>query len=297
MINDKILSFMESKPEVIDIIGYGSGVKKQNGYNNETKKLIDIIATVDDCKLWHKENYKNHKEEYSNLGYAISNPMYNLCTDINYITNIKYNDDTFKLGIINKNDMIYDLYSWSNFYMAGRCQKPIEKVICDERLDKAIYYNRLHALRCALILNYGNIITEEDLYRTICSLSYLGDIRMTLHCENPNKINNIVKASMEDFRKMYNEVNEDLFINKGGYIYNDNSALIKDFFDFPTCLLSYLKDNVEELTCEELKRYIIEYLKMTNLKASVAQPIKSMTLNGTSKSYMYLKEKIKKGKM
>jgi hypothetical protein len=120
---------------------------------------------------------------------------------------------------------------------------------------------------------------------------------MAFHCENPNKINNIVSASMEEFRKMYNEVNEDLFINKDGYIYNDNSALIKDFFDFPSCMLSYLKNNIEELTCEQLKQCILEYLRMTNLKSSIAQPIKSMTLNGTGKSIEYLKEKVKKGKM
>lgn len=297
MINDKILDFIKTKPEVIDVIGYGSGVKKQDGYTNDIKKQIDLIVTVEDTKKWHKENYKNNKEEYSNLGFLISNPLYNIGTDINYITDIKYKDDTFKLGIIDKKDMLFDLYSWSNFYMAGRCQKPIEKVICDEKLNNAIYYNRLNALKCALILNYGNIITEEDLYKTICSLSYIGDIRMTFHCENPNKINNIVSASMEEFRKMYNEVNEDLFINKDGYIYNNNSALIKDFFDFPSCMLGYLKNNIEELTCEQLKQCILEYLKMTNLKSSIAQPIKSMTLNGTSKSLGYLKEKVKKGKM
>jgi hypothetical protein len=62
-------------------------------------------------------------------------------------------------------------------------------------------------------------------------------------------------------------------------------------------MLSYLKNNIEELTCEQLKQCILEYLRMTNLKSSIAQPIKSMTLNGTGKSIEYLKEKVKKGKM
>ena len=66
--------------------------------------------------------------------------------------------------------MINDLFTWSNFYMAGRCQKPIEKVICDKKLDSAIYYNRLNALRCALILNYGQIITEEELVKKLNKL-------------------------------------------------------------------------------------------------------------------------------
>ena len=296
MVDHKIIDFISSKPEVIDIIGYGSGVKKQNGYTDDIKRQIDIISTVDNINEWHNQNYELNKEEYYELGFKF-NKIYNkLGTDINYISNIDYKGDTFKLGIIEKEDLLKDLYTWKNFFMAGRFQKPIMKIRSDEKLDKAIYFNRLSALKVALLLNYNNKITEEDLYKTICDLSYMGDIRMMLHCENPNKVNNIVSASFNDFNKIYSEVNEDLFIIKNNEVLINNN-IINNYETLPYELLVYLDKNMNNLSPLEFKICIIEYLNKTNLKSSIAQPCKSMMLNGPSKSLNYLKEKINKSKM
>ena len=296
MVDHKIIDFISSKPEVIDIIGYGSGVKKQNGYTDDIKRQIDIISTVDNINEWHNQNYELNKEEYYELGFKF-NKIYNkLGTDINYISNIDYKGDTFKLGIIEKEDLLKDLYTWKNFFMAGRFQKPIMKIRSDEKLDKAIYFNRLSALKVALLLNYNNKITEEDLYKTVCDLSYMGDIRMMLHCENPNKVNNIVSASFNDFNKIYSEVNEDLFIIKNNEVLINNN-IINNYETLPYELLVYLDKNMNDLSPLEFKICIIEYLNKTNLKSSIAQPCKSMMLNGPSKSLNYLKEKINKSKM
>lgn len=296
MVDHKIIDFISSKPEVIDIIGYGSGVKKQKGYTDDIKRQIDIISTVDNINKWHNQNYELNKEEYYELGFKF-NKIYNkLGTDINYISNINYKGDTFKLGIIEKDDLLKDLYTWKNFFMAGRFQKPIMKIKSDEELDKAIYFNRLSALKVALLLNYNNKITEEDLYKTICDLSYMGDIRMMLHCENPNKVNNIVSASFNDFNKIYSEVNEDLFIIKNNEVLINNN-IINNYETLPYELLVYLDKNMNDLSPLEFKICIIEYLNKTNLKSSIAQPCKSMMLNGPSKSLNYLKEKINKSKM
>lgn len=296
MVDHKIIDFISSKPEVIDIIGYGSGVKKQEGYTNDIKRQIDIISTVDNINEWHNQNYKLNKKEYYELGFKF-NKIYNkLGTDINYISNIDYKGDTFKLGIIEKDDLLKDLYTWKNFFMAGRFQKPIMKIKSDEELDKAIYFNRLSALKVALLLNYNNKITEKDLYKTICDLSYMGDIRMMLHCENPNKVDNIVSASFNDFNKIYSEVNEDLFIIKNNEVLINNN-IINNYETLPYELLVYLDKNMNVLSPLEFKICIIEYLNKTNLKSSIAQPCKSMMLNGPSKSLNYLKDKINKSKM
>lgn len=296
MVDHKIIDFISSKPEVIDIIGYGSGVKKQEGYTNDIKRQIDIISTVDNINEWHNQNYKLNKKEYYELGFKF-NKIYNkLGTDINYISNIDYKGDTFKLGIIEKDDLLKDLYTWKNFFIAGRFQKPIMKIKSDEELDKAIYFNRLSALKVALLLNYNNKITEKDLYKTICDLSYMGDIRMMLHCENPNKVDNIVSASFNDFNKIYSEVNEDLFIIKNNEVLINNN-IINNYETLPYELLVYLDKNMNDLSPLEFKICIIEYLNKTNLKSSIAQPCKSMMLNGPSKSLNYLKDKINKSKM
>ena len=50
------------------------------------------------------------------------------------------------------------------------------------------------------------------------------------------------------------------------------------------------------INIDELNNNIINYLKITNFKSSIAQPIKSIIINGTEKSLNYLKEKRKKGK-
>ena len=122
--------------------------------------------------------------------FANKNPEYNIIV----VDKLTYAGNMENLRNV-KDDLLKDLYTWKNFFMAGRFQKPIMKIRSDEKLDKAIYFNRLSALKVALLLNYNNKITEEDLYKTICDLSYMGDIRMMLHCENPNKVNNIVSAS------------------------------------------------------------------------------------------------------
>lgn len=296
MVSEKILDFICSKPDVIDIIGYGSGVKKQDGYTKDIKKQIDIITTVDDINLWHNSNYEKHPDEYYDLGFKFNKLFNKLGTDINYISNIEYKGDTFKLGVIEKEDLLKDLYTWQNFFMAGRFQKPIMKLKSDDQLDRAIYYNRLNALRVALLLTQGNKITEEELYMTICNLSYMGDIRMMLHCENPNKVKNIVNASFYEFKDMYSEVNEDLFMIKNNIII-PNETLVNQIELLPYDLLIYLDKNINDLSSDEIKICIMEYINKTNLKSSIAQPCKSMMLNGPSKSLNYLKEKINKGKM
>jgi len=42
-----------------------------------------------------------------------------------------------------------------------------------------------------------------DLYTTLCSFSYKGDIRMRLKMENPNKVKNIVLGSYEGLNSLY----------------------------------------------------------------------------------------------
>lgn len=300
MINERILDFLKSKPEVIDVIGYGSGVKEQTGYNKSTKKQIDLILTVNTAYQWHKNNFIMYPEEYSNMGFKLIKHINNFGTDINYISNINYKEDTFKIGIIEKEFLLSDLDSWSNFYMAGRCQKPISLIKSDDVLNNSIKKNRLNALKVALLLNDSNIITERDLYETICSLSYTGDIRMTFHCENPMKIRNIVNGSYNEFKNIYDSVNNDIYYSiENNHVFYDYDLIRSEIESFPSDLLDYLNKHMDVMNgnIEELNYHIKNYLKMTNLKSSIAQPIKSFSINGVNKSLNYLKEKRKKGKV
>lgn len=298
MNNDNIFDFISTLPEVIDIIGYGSGVKNQEGYTDDIKRQIDLILTVNDIYEFHKLNFKKYPNIYSNIGIKLIKHVNNIGTDINYVSNIDYKNNTYKIGVINKNDLSKDLITWDNMYMAGRCQKPISTLKIRDKVKNEIIYNRLNALKIALLLNHNKTITEQELYETICSLSYIGDIRMTMHCENPDKIKNIVNGSKIEFREIYNEVNDNLFDIKNNIISTNTDKILNSILDIPDSLLKYLHKHMDlnNINIDELNNNIINYLKITNFKSSIAQPIKSIIINGTEKSLNYLKEKRKKGK-
>lgn len=298
MNNDNIFDFISTLPEVVDIIGYGSGVKNQEGYTDDIKRQIDLILTVNDIYEFHKLNFKKYPNIYSNIGIKLIKHVNNIGTDINYVSNIDYKNNTYKIGVINKNDLSKDLITWDNMYMAGRCQKPISTLKIRDKVKNEIIYNRLNALKIALLLNHNKTITEQELYETICSLSYIGDIRMTMHCENPDKIKNIVNGSKIEFREIYNEVNDNLFDIKNNIISTNTDKILNSILDIPESLLKYLHKHMDlnNINIDELNNNIINYLKITNFKSSIAQPIKSIIINGTEKSLNYLKEKRKKGK-
>ncbi|MCI5521332.1 MAG: phosphatidate cytidylyltransferase [Tenericutes bacterium] len=298
MNNDNIFDFISTLPEVVDIIGYGSGVKNQEGYTDDIKRQIDLILTVNDIYEFHKLNFKKYPNIYSNIGIKLIKHVNNIGTNINYVSNIDYKNNTYKIGVINKNDLSKDLITWDNMYMAGRCQKPISTLKIRDKVKNEIIYNRLNALKIALLLNHNKTITEQELYETICSLSYIGDIRMTMHCENPDKIKNIVNGSKIEFREIYNEVNDNLFDIKNNIISTNTDKILTSILDIPESLLKYLHKHMDlnNINIDELNNNIINYLKITNFKSSIAQPIKSIIINGTEKSLNYLKEKRKKGK-
>ena len=298
MNNDNIFDFISTLPEVVDIIGYGSGVKNQEGYTDDIKRQIDLILTVNDIYEFHKLNFKKYPNIYSNIGIKLIKHVNSIGTDINYVSNIDYKNNTYKIGVINKNDLSKDLITWDNMYMAGRCQKPISTLKIRDKVKNEIIYNRLNALKIALLLNHNKTITEQELYEPICSLSYIGDIRMTMHCENPDKIKNIVNGSKIEFREIYNEVNDNLFDIKNNIISTNTDKILNSILDIPDSLLKYLHKHMDlnNINIDELNNNIINYLKITNFKSSIAQPIKSIIINGTEKSLNYLKEKRKKGK-
>lgn len=297
MDKNKIDEFLETKPEVIDVIGYGSGVKKQVGYTDDTKRQIDLIVTVDDSNKYHKENYNKHSEEYSRLGCHLLPLVSKMGTDVNYISNINYNNETYKMGIIDRKDLLEDLNNWKNFFIAGRCQKPIEIIRGDKELQEAIIRNRDNALRVALLLNYDKDISKRELFEAICSLSYNGDIRMLLKCENPNKVKNIVDGSFQDYVKMY--TNNDLFYTRLGKVIPNIDKILFEFDKMPKNLVNPISNfaSFTKNDLENLRKCIYNYIKMCNIISSTAQPVKSAVLNGTSKSVKYLNEKIKKGHM
>lgn len=282
---DEILKFMETRPETVAVIGYGSGINPQHGQENR-KPQIDLIVVVDDLKKWHALNIKKNPKDYSFSGklffkYAPKKWL-KAGGQITYMTYIPFDGSKYKIGTIEKEDFLNDLKHWDTFYMAGRMQKPILIVKAPEEIEMAIEYNR-HAglLSTELLLGKGEY-DEEYFYTILAGLSYIGDTRMGI-AENPDKVLNIVKGRFDFYQDIYGS---QLKIKDNLVIVPEEST-----DTLPDDLQVYLKNyngNIGD--------GIREFLTKKNKSQSVAQTIKGLFTTGPIKSIKYVSEKLKRKK-
>lgn len=201
--------------EIRHLFGYGSGVVAQEGYSSQTAQ-IDLMIITDDTRKFQKLNFERHPSHYSSLKYFGSdilqaiqnfgagiyfNPFITMSSSDGSKQNVKY-------GIVSTKRALEDLCEWSTMYVAGRLQKPVQHLKIDELLLKANQFNLSSAFNVGLLLMSSQKKTEKvalsDLYRSIASISYMGDPRMIIGGENPNKVQNIVTRQQSKFRKLYN---------------------------------------------------------------------------------------------
>lgn len=123
-----------------------------------------------------------------------------------------------KYGVTNIDTLRRDLKTWDTLYLAGRLQKPVQILRDDPTITLSYQANLIAATRTALLM-LPERFTEYQLYSTITGISYLGDPRMSVGAENPNKIDNIVDNQLAHFRLLYGKVIEqlpNLSYEKGG---------------------------------------------------------------------------------
>lgn len=188
---------------------YGSGVKKQTGYDDKAQKnaMIDLIICVDNAYEFHAENMKRNPRDYSFMrflgpklideyqGYAAS--VYcNTLIPIDKNTTIKY-------GVIRTKDLCDDLNHWMHLYVAGRLHKPVETLIEPKNVELKMDIVRNHesALHAALLILPPEF-SYFELFHAIANLSYHMDFRMIMG-ENKDKVKNIVEPQMDAFLKLY----------------------------------------------------------------------------------------------
>lgn len=111
-----------------------------------------------------------------------------------------------KYGVVPTEAFIEDLQSWCHFYFAGRMHKPVHiswspGAVAKAKVEEALHYNRLNALRLALLL-LPEEVTFKKLLEEIVSLSYQGDIRMLI-AEDPNKVQAIVRGQATELSAIY----------------------------------------------------------------------------------------------
>lgn len=304
-IRERITEFANTIPGTLCVKAYGSSIGYQEGYKENEKKQVDLIVIVDNIKDFYKENMK-----YNSYMYNLTPKIYFTIAgekslrkhaSICYTTHIDYKEDTYKMGVIEKKDVLDDLINWKTFYIAGRFQKEMFTAIKDEDIEKANEINRRNALVVSLLLLDKDNKTLDDLYETLCSLSYKGDSRKMVKAEDPNKVKKLAKGSKEFFNKVYKDKTtlftvddeENLTIN-----YDKVYSAIKDL---PTKLVEQIQNALEENNDKSKEREIIrnqinDYLVKINKSSSIGQTTKGILTTGPVNSISYVVEKLKKGR-
>lgn len=188
---------------------YGSRVKVQANKETSTSDMIDLVLAVDDPSEFHRENLAINPSHYSFVkafghgGVAALQENFGARVYYNTLVPIENGETIIKYGVIRTQHLINDLLDWETLYISGRLHKPVEvlKSPDSDVLNKALSINLQNAVHASLILLEENF-TEEQLFMTIANLSYGGDFRMIVG-ENKNKVANIVKPQMENFRQLY----------------------------------------------------------------------------------------------
>jgi translocator assembly and maintenance protein 41 len=176
-------------------------VKAQKG----SPKVIDFIFGVTHTEHWHSINMKQHRDHYSglaSLGSGAVSRVQKWGAGVYFHPYIEMNGMLIKYGVTSIDNLVKDLSTWENLYLAGRLHKPVKILRDHPQVRLANQSNLLSAVRTAQLLLPPDF-TESEFYSTIAGLSYLGDPRMALPTENKSKVNNIVENNMVHFRRLY----------------------------------------------------------------------------------------------
>ena len=303
-IRKRILKFIETLPKVESVKAYGSSIAYQSGYKANEKKQVDLIVVVENIKKFYEENLKKN-------GY-----MYNLtprlyfkhakakslkkAAGICYTTDINYGMDTFKMGVIEKKDVLDDLLNWKTFYIAGRFQKEMFTAVEDEEIEKANIINKKNALTISLLLLQKDKPKLIDLYEVICSLSYKGDSRKSFKAEDPKKIIKLATGSKEHFNKEFRDKTTLFKYDKEENIKIDYNSVLKMIEFLPDALKEEIKKetnneiNMDNL--EKIRKAINKYLEKIIKDSSLGQTKKGILTTGPKNSITYAISKLKKGR-
>lgn len=280
---------INSKEGIIAAYGYGSSFFHQAGYNSKVVKSMDFIFVVDDIKSWFKKDIELHPEDYTKNAkkklLKLSKKKLKGCTNVIYNV-IRDREIKYKYGVIEKSDFIDNLTNWNSFYITGRMHKPVYTFKSTTELDNVIDLNRQKAYIVSLLILNKEKIKTTELFETLCSLSYKGDIRFII--ENPNKVSNIVKGSLDNLISLYSKyqyttINKDNCIVDLEKLYNNES--VKSLL------------NKEKTINEKTGIKIMKQIKHINFKESIKQPLKGLKVTGIKDSLSYVREKAKKKKI
>ena len=258
--------------------GYGSKVFSQGNNDKSEQSQIDMIYAVRNSIDWHNENLIKNSNDYSILKYGggkiintvnnwgagvYFNPFVQVPVDNNNNNN---NNIELKYGITSTKNLIDDLINWKSMYLAGRLHKPVAVIKQSNKFKIFNEYNLTNAVKLSLLLINKENITFNELFLKITELSYIGDPRLKVRGENPNKVKNIVNNQYEIFKILYipileNNLNDLIQINKNDEIIKFNltiESIGKILVDLPRNFKSKLiSNNINKYEYDEFTNDVI----------------------------------------
>ncbi|CAN6466467.1 unnamed protein product [Victoria cruziana] len=200
---EELAAPLQRLPPVDFCCVYGSSLLPST---KDKKPMVDYILGVSDPEEWHLKNLQKNKDHYASwtaiLGpRTITQIADQIGVGVHFNPFVKWKDKIIKYGVMRMHDLVNDVLKWEKFYVSGRLQKPV--CILVDSMDVAeLNLANLKAATSAALLLLPPEFSEEDFYAKICSLSYMGDLRM-LFAEDKNKVKNIVGGRFDSFRALY----------------------------------------------------------------------------------------------
>lgn len=295
-----IQQLKQTLPQTYAIIGYGSGIYKQTGYDPNEIPDKDVIIITEDFKDFLIEDYEKNPHHFSedfdkrNLSKRKEKEKF-----YRNIGCLKFYHDgiRFKAMIISKDALNQDLNTWKYFGMAGRLTKPIIYQNIPLELEEAIKRNRQSILITALLLNPSEVISPVQLYNTISKITYMYDFRTLVPGEKKTKPSDIVNGAYDFFEQIYGQ-NE--LIENNGIINNPHPIELIE--TLPTNLQEYLikhlnntnLNEVDKKTLKTISKIINNYFRKTNLPNSINLALSSSTTLGPKETVKHGISKIKR---
>ncbi|XP_056172207.1 uncharacterized protein LOC130134369 isoform X1 [Syzygium oleosum] len=321
---DELAGFLKVLPPVEFSCVYGSTLHPNN---RDKSSMVDYILGVSDPLQWHAEfswHVLESQTESRSLCF-LDGPCWWGKTDeigvgVHFNPFVTWNDKMLKYGVVRMHDLVEDVLKWDRFYLSGRLQKPVH-ILLDNLDIENVNSSNLRAAVSAALLLLPHEFSEEDLYAKICSLSYMGDLRM-LFAEDRNKVKKIVQGQFSLFQSMYKPFLEEYetknmisFSSCGGHKAN----ICQDIDLYTTCsLVSLLPQamrnrmgmklgeqkriaesgrvvrDVKISSREEAAKCMQKVLRRTVLMSSARQAVSGFLTTGGLNAVRYLGKKMAK---
>jgi len=318
--DDLLTEINKSFPPIPFVFCYGSAAFPQAGYNYAVETpMIDLIFVVENYHEWHQNNFTKNRAHYSGLGYFFGPSLLSFLErrfiPVHYNPYVTLGKYQMKYGVVSIKELINNLNNWENLVLAGRMHKPIRilknsSVLYSEKINEAMQANYISALSMSFLLNFQQFVPENQLYHTICSLSFIGDIRMILGLEKKDKIQGIVDKQEENFRKIYVEIIKQCSLNKlikyheteKKFEINDadrcKNELIENIPYGVGISFTGVNKNYREImkskNLDEVQEHIIKRLKINNLNYSIRLIIYHFITTSFIKNFVYSWKKLMK---